>query len=285
MTKSEAFGNRCLARSTSTATFWQSKQNREKEFDSAVALIGLFLALSAVFFLNLWGHPVRLTPIPLVDPSVTSNATVRVSYAELIRAKADLSDFDCYACHERNKPPPLRFDDKQNLLIAKEHSDLAMVHGSHNRNNLCFNSHDENNLGSNADGRQLKPPKARPFAVVAGPTYRDWGPALMGAPAPWGREAGPVAGRLCFVSDPHAPVSVAQPAQVPTLRAPNSTPSSKIMSCSEFTRRAANRERGNVDAVSRTGAVLTSGLAALAASLSPLLEMKISFSREVPAKC
>src|SRR5256885_10239100 len=61
-------------------------------------------------------------------------------YTTLFRS---LSDFDCYACHERNKPPPLRFDDNHNLIIPKEHSDLVMGHGSHNRNNLCFNCHDE----------------------------------------------------------------------------------------------------------------------------------------------
>jgi hypothetical protein len=40
-------------------------------------------------------------------------ATVRRSYADLVRAKEDLSDFDCYACHEKNKPPVLRYDANQ----------------------------------------------------------------------------------------------------------------------------------------------------------------------------
>src|SRR5262245_32001654 len=116
---------------------------------TSTVLLGLsaaFFALMLAFLLNLWGRPVPLTPIPLVDPSFTSNATVRVSYSELVRNKADLSDFDCDGCHEHGKPPPLRFDDQHNLIIPKEHSDIVMGHGSHNRNNLCFNCHDENNL-------------------------------------------------------------------------------------------------------------------------------------------
>ena len=38
----------------------------------------------------------------------------------------------------RDKPPPLRFDTNHNLIIPKEHADIVMGHGSHNRNNNCL---------------------------------------------------------------------------------------------------------------------------------------------------
>jgi len=175
-----------------------------------LALMGVFLVLAFLFLANLWGRPVKLPAIPLVDPSVTSNSTVRVSYAELIRAKADLSDFDCYACHERNKPPPLRFDEKQNLIIPKEHSDIVMGHGSHNRNNLCFNCHDESNLEQfqTRDGRQLKLSESTPLCGSChGPTYRDWEAGAHGRTSGyWNRDLGPIT-RVDCVSchNPHAP--------------------------------------------------------------------------------
>lgn len=185
----------------------KSQNNTSK---GLLALILLFLGLSAAFLLNLWGDPVRLTPIPLVDASFTSNATVRVSYGELIRTKADLSDFDCYACHERNKTPPLRFDEKHSLLIPKEHSDIVMGHGSHNRNNLCFNCHDETNLElfQTRDGRQLKLSESTPLCGSChGPTYRDWEAGAHGRTSGyWNRQAGPIT-RVDCVSchNPHAP--------------------------------------------------------------------------------
>jgi len=195
-----------------------------------LALVVLFLALSAAFVLNLWGHPVRLAPIPLVDPSVTSNATVRVSYAELIKQGADLSDFDCYACHERSKAPPLRFDANHILLVPKEHSDIVMGHGSHNRNNLCFNCHDESNLElfQTRDGRQLKLAESTPLCGSChGPTYRDWEAGAHGRTSGhWNRELGPIT-RVDCVSchNPHAPKFPSrQPAPGPhPLRSPKLT--------------------------------------------------------------
>jgi hypothetical protein len=170
----------------------------------------LFLLMSAAFLLNLWGHPTRLAPIPPVDAAFTSNATVRVSYAELIRAKADLSDFDCYACHERNKPPPLRFDANHILVVPKEHSDIVMGHGSHNRNNLCFNCHDENNLEQfqTRDGRQLKLVESTALCGSChGPTYRDWEGGAHGRTSGfWNRDLGAFT-RVDCVSchNPHSP--------------------------------------------------------------------------------
>jgi hypothetical protein len=193
-----------------------------------LGLTGVFLALSMAFVLNLWGRPAPLPLIPLVDPSFTSNATVRVSYAELIRAKADLSDFDCYACHERNKPPTLRFDEKNNLLVPKEHSDVVMGHGSHNRNNLCFNCHDENNLElfQTRDGRQLKLSESTPLCGSChGPTYRDWEAGAHGRiNGYWDRQLGPFTRQDCVsCHNPHAPrFPSRQPAPGPhPLRNPN----------------------------------------------------------------
>src|SRR5262249_25272442 len=133
----------------------------QTETKTSAVLAGLavfFLSLAAAFVLNLWGHSPALPPIPLVDPSFTSNATARVSYGQLVAAKADLSDFDCYGCHEKGKSPTLRFDENHNIVVPKEHSDIVMGHGSHNRNNLCFNCHDETNLEvfQTRDGHQLK---------------------------------------------------------------------------------------------------------------------------------
>jgi len=175
-----------------------------------LALAVLFMALFAAFLLKAWGRPVRLAPIPLVDASFTSNATVRVSYAQLVSAKADLSDFDCYACHERNKPPTLRFDEQHNLLIPKEHSDIVMGHGSHNRNNLCFNCHDETNLEvfQTRDGRQLKLSESTKLCGSChGPTYRDWEAGAHGRTSGyWNRELGSITRQDCVsCHNPHAP--------------------------------------------------------------------------------
>ena len=108
-----------------------------------LALTVASVALAAVFAMNWVGHQVSLKPIPLVDTNFLSTATVRKSYPDLVRAGADLSDFDCYACHEKGKPPTLRYDAQRNLIIPKEHADIVMGHGTHNRNNNCFNCHDE----------------------------------------------------------------------------------------------------------------------------------------------
>ena len=185
-------------------------KNQSKTSAALVILALLFLFLGAAFALRLWGRSVPLPPIPLVDASYTSNATTRVSYAQLVEAKADLSDFDCYVCHERNKPPTLRFDEQHNLIVPKEHSDIVMGHGSHNRNNLCFNCHDENNLETfqTRDGRSLKLSESTPLCGSChGPTYRDWEAGAHGRTSGyWNRQLGPIT-RVDCVSchNPHSP--------------------------------------------------------------------------------
>ena len=93
------------------------------------ALTLVFCAMAMAFGLRLWGKPRPLPLNPLVDPGFIATTTIRTSYVQLIQLKADLSDFDCYGCHEKNKPPTLRFDTNQNLVVPQEHSDIVMGHG------------------------------------------------------------------------------------------------------------------------------------------------------------
>ncbi|PWU11687.1 MAG: hypothetical protein C5B50_22835 [Verrucomicrobia bacterium] len=169
--------------------------NQTKTTTALLGVSCVFLTLFAAFALKLWGRPPQLPEIPLVDPSFTSNATARISYAQLIKAGADVSDFDCYGCHEKNKPPPLRFDAQHNLIIPKEHADIVMHHGTHNRNNLCFNCHDESNLEvfQTRDGRQLKLVDSTPLCGSChGPTYRDWDAGAHGRTSGyWNRSVAP----------------------------------------------------------------------------------------------
>ncbi len=192
----------------------------QTETKTSVVLLSLavfFLVLAAAFVFNVWGRVPALSPILLVDPALTSNATARVSYGQLAAAKADLSDFDCYACHERGKPPPLRFDEQHNLVVPKEHSDIVMGHGSHNRNNLCFNCHDENNLEvfETRDGRQLKfAESTRLCGSCHGPTFRDWEAGAHGRTSgDWSRLPDRITRQDCVAChNPHAPKFPSRPA-------------------------------------------------------------------------
>jgi hypothetical protein len=170
----------------------------------------LFLALTGAFLFNLWGRPAPQSSIALVDTNFLDTATVRRSYADLVRAREDLSDFDCYACHEKGKPPPLRFDTNQNLIIPKEHADIVMGHGSHGRNNNCFNCHNENNLESlqTRDGHEVKFGNSPQLCGSChGPTYRDWEAGVHGRTSGhWDRNAGPIQRKDCVnCHNPHSP--------------------------------------------------------------------------------
>jgi formate-dependent nitrite reductase cytochrome c552 subunit len=174
------------------------------------ALVVVFVVLAVAFLLNSRGQQAPLQPIPLVDPSFLDTATVRRSYADLVRTKEDLSDFDCYACHERNKPPPLRYDANQNLLIPTEHSDIVMGHGQHGRNNNCFNCHNETNLEllQTRDGRQLKFSDSTPLCGSChGPTLRDWEAGAHGRISGyWNHSLGPLTRQNCVnCHNPHSP--------------------------------------------------------------------------------
>jgi hypothetical protein len=198
------------------------------ERTSAVLLVlaVVFVALSLKFVSASGTRLPALQKIPLVDTQFLETATIRKSYAELIRTKADLSDFDCYACHEKGKPPPLRFDAQHNLIIPQEHSDIVMKHGTHNRNNNCFNCHDEQNLEllQARDGRQIKLAESPPLCGSChGPTYRDWEGGAHGRTGGyWDRSLGPMKRQICVdCHNPHSPkIPPRRPAPGPHLLHP-----------------------------------------------------------------
>jgi len=169
-----------------------------------------FTGLAVAFLNDLWARPTVLPVIPLTDAQFTNTATARTSLADLMRAKADTSDFECYVCHDKSKPPPLRFDDKQNLIVPEEHKDIVMAHGRHNRNNLCYNCHNEGNLElfQTRDGRELKLTDSTPLCGSChGPTYRDWEAGANGRTSGyWNRQLGPFERKDCVsCHNPHAP--------------------------------------------------------------------------------
>jgi hypothetical protein len=173
-------------------------------------LSAVFALLAACFLLDLRARTSASPPIPLVDTNFLDKATVRKSYADLVRAKEDLSDFDCYACHEKAKPPVLRFDTNQNLILPPAHSDIVMGHGSHGRNNNCFNCHNETNLVllQTRDGRPLSFSESPQLCGSChGPTYRDWEAGAHGRTSGyWERSEGPIQRKDCVnCHNPHAP--------------------------------------------------------------------------------
>jgi hypothetical protein len=177
----------------------------------------VLLTLAVVFFILTlaFGRHLRdprptSQQIPLVDASLIMPTTIRTSYLQLIRMKADLSDFDCYGCHEKGKPPTLRFDTNHNLIVPQEHSDVVMAHGSHGRNNNCFNCHDEKNLLvlQTRDGRELKLEESPPLCGSChGPTYRDWEAGAHGRTGGyWRSESGELRRQICVdCHNPHNP--------------------------------------------------------------------------------
>lgn len=174
------------------------------------ALALAFLGLGVLMFADLWGKPPRPQNIPLVDAKFLETTPWRQTYADLIAAKEDLSDFDCYACHDKKKPGTIRFDDNHKIIIPKEHSNIVMGHGSHDRNNLCFNCHNETNLLTVQvrDGRELKLSDSVALCGSChGPTYRDWEAGAHGRTnGHWDRAKGQIVRLACAnCHDPHSP--------------------------------------------------------------------------------
>jgi predicted CXXCH cytochrome family protein len=169
-----------------------------------------FAALTLIFVADLWGKPPTWKKIPLVDPTFLETTPWRQSYSDLVAAKEDLSDFDCYACHDKKKPGQIRFDEKHKILIPQEHSNISMGHGSHDRNNLCFNCHNETNLLTLQvrDGRELKFNNSTPLCGSChGPTYGDWEAGAHGRTSGYWDKSQGAAIRLACVNchDPHTP--------------------------------------------------------------------------------
>jgi hypothetical protein len=183
------------------------------EFRTKTTLLLLSVAfglLTMAFLGNLWGKLPSAAKIPLVETNFLSTATVRQAYPDLVKAGEDLSDFDCYACHEKDKPPQLRFDTNHNLIIPKEHSDIVMHHGSHERNNNCFNCHNENNLTllQTRDGHEVTFTNSQLLCGSChGPTLRDWEAGVHGRTSGyWDRALGPADRKLCVnCHNPHSP--------------------------------------------------------------------------------
>ncbi|MGA2557928.1 MAG: hypothetical protein ABSG04_16785 [Verrucomicrobiota bacterium] len=85
------------------------------------AVCAAFSALAVAFLSDPGGTHLRRAAIAMVDTNFLDKSTTRRSYADLARAGADLSDFDCYVCHDKKTPPLLRLDANQNILVAAEH--------------------------------------------------------------------------------------------------------------------------------------------------------------------
>jgi len=181
----------------------------------------VFLALGAFFLANGGG---RITPrpnIPLVDAKFLETTPWRRTYADMVKDKEDLSDYDCYACHEKNKPPPIRYDADQKIIIPKEHKDIVMGHGSHDRNNLCYNCHNEQNLATLQvrDGREVKFDNIPALCGSChGPNLRDWEAGAHGRTSGyWNRSLGAMDRLSCAnCHNPHSPrIPTREPAPAP----------------------------------------------------------------------
>jgi len=187
----------------------------------------LFFALAALLTKNLWGHLPPKQNIPLVDKKFLETTPWRQTYADLVKAKEDLSDYDCYGCHEKNKPPQIRYDANQKIIIPKEHSDIVMGHGSHDRNNNCFNCHNEQNLLTLQvrDGREVKFDNIPALCGSChGPNLRDWEAGAHGRTSGyWDRGKGDILRLSCAnCHNPHSPrIPTREPAPGPhPLRTP-----------------------------------------------------------------
>jgi hypothetical protein len=184
-------------------------------------LVVILCGLAVLFIANVWGRVPAQPAIPLVDVKFLETTPWRRSYADLIAAKEDMSDFDCYACHEKNKPPPIRFDENHKIIIPKEHANIKMGHGSHDRNNLCYNCHNEANLLTlqARDGRELKFDNSTPLCGSChGPTYRDWDAGVHGrVSGHWNAKSGKPVKLACVnCHDPHGPhIPTREPAPGP----------------------------------------------------------------------
>lgn len=170
----------------------------------------VFALLAWAFVLNLWGKPELRPEIPLVDKAFLDTTPLRQSYADLVRGKEDLSDFDCYACHEENQPPTLKYDENHKLIVPPEHANIVMEHGAHGRNDNCFNCHNEKNrtMLQPRDGRALGfGDSTQLCGSCHGPTYRDWESGAHGRTnGYWNTTLGPAVKLDCVnCHNPHSP--------------------------------------------------------------------------------
>jgi predicted CXXCH cytochrome family protein len=179
-------------------------------------LTAAFLALGVRLYLNLWGHPAVARPIPLVDTNFIRHSHGTNVGGRPYAHRGDTSGLECYTCHEKNKPLKLKLNAEGNVIVPKEHDDIVMAHGRHNRNNNCFNCHDETNLEllQTRDGRHLKIVESPALCGSChGPTYRDWEAGVHGRTSGyWKRELGPIERKVCTsCHNPHSPPFPSRP--------------------------------------------------------------------------
>lgn len=183
----------------------------DSKSSTVLTVLSVWLAgLAAAFYLDPGDRPPSLTPIPLVDTNFISTATARVSAADLKRSGGDMSDYDCYVCHEKKVPLKLKFNAEGDVVVPVEHKNIVMGHGRHHRNNNCFNCHDENNLEllQTRDGRHLKIEDSPALCGSChGPTFRDWEAGVHGRTSGyWKRDLGPIDRKACAsCHNPHSP--------------------------------------------------------------------------------
>ena len=175
-----------------------------------IALAAAFAFLTVAFALDLFGKPAPVRQLPLVDRDFLKTETWRRSYANQVKAGADLSAFDCYGCHEEGKKLELKYNDKQQVVVPDEHSNIVMGHGTHGRNNNCFNCHNDSNLKvlQPRDGRNLTFEESTQLCGSChGPTLRDWESGSHGRTSGyWDRSKGPYVKQDCVnCHDPHSP--------------------------------------------------------------------------------
>lgn len=175
-----------------------------------VVLAAAFAFLSVAFSLDLWGKPAQVRPLPLVDLEFLNTDTWRKSYSDLVTAKEEIEVFECYACHDEGRKLELKYDENRELVIPDEHSDIVMGHGTHGRNNNCFNCHNDVNLLllQARDGLDLKFEESTVLCGSChGPTHRDWEAGSHGRTSGfWDRTQGPFKKQDCVnCHNPHAP--------------------------------------------------------------------------------
>lgn len=190
----------------------------------------LFVVLAILFIGNLWGNQAPRPVIELVDPAFLETTPWRLTYADLVKAKEDLSDYDCYACHDQKNPPQPHFDANHKIIVPDEHSNIVMRHGTHDRNNLCYNCHNEKNFTTLQvrDGREVGFDNIPLLCGSChGPTYRDWEAGAHGRTSGyWDRSKGEATRLGCTnCHNPHAPdIPTRAPAPGPRSRRTSGTP-------------------------------------------------------------
>jgi hypothetical protein len=105
-----------------------------------------------------------------------------------------------------------------------------MGHGTHGRNNICFNCHNETKLDTlqSRDGRQLSITNSPALCGSChGPTFRDWEAGVHGRTGGyWDPNTGPMTFKPCTAChDPHHPKFPGRkPAPGPHLLHPTENP-------------------------------------------------------------